>query len=437
MSNNEIEFIKQGAFDNFPKLRRLNLLNNNIPIEHLFSFGNHTQLEELILGNDEILTAVSTHSIFSISNYYPNLRRLHLSGVGAKSILSQNWNRFVPNLQVFYIRDNPKIDLQSFFQNFPLSLKTLSIKKSYLENVTVAKLHNLETLKFVDNDFRSLHFTDELEVCKSNHQICVGPMNNLKHLWLDNCNISLLKIQLFNQDVLPKLSTLALRKNNLKTVSFLPTRDIWKFRSLESLYLDWGDLKCPIQKIICLFPDLKYLYARKMKGDFDTNLNHPLIDRCRSNLKYFYLNGNFLFEIPKLLLENTKNLELLDLSNNSLAKFSLRSKDLQLKTLRLRYNHIQCDLDCDEVFELKDLHQLRCLDVEGNRIGFHGQNYLKPVLNITGKVFYLFGGGHYSLGNCYVNNEPERAADHKKPPADVVPGFAKMLELLSEYLGNI
>lgn len=374
LSNNKIEFVEEGTFDNFSNLYKLSLVNTNIPIEHLFSFGYHPKLEILEFGNLGSTESVSPNSTSTLSNSYPNLKSLRLYNVGTRKISSKIFYKAVPNLKELLINQN-----------------------KITNNVQITGLHSLKSLCLSEGDFRSLILTDKPDTCQSEQQICVGPMNNLENLSTDNCNISALSVQFFSHDALPKLTYLTLYKSKLKVVSFMPmaTASFPKLRSLEVLVLDCSDLDYPIQKIICSFPNLKVLAAQEMTGDLNLNINRHFNDRCLSNLTRFYLYNNSMREIPENLLINTRNLELLDLTNNNLTEFSLATEDLSLKTLRLYNNKIRCDDDCSDVIKLDNLKDLKCLDIGENEIGQIGLRYLKPLLNGTAE----------QCQPCYVKDE--------------------------------
>lgn len=365
LRNNEIEFIEEGTFDNLPNLKELNLLNNSIPAEHLFSFGNHSNLEILELGNIRDSEFLLSNSTIGIRNFYPNLKSLHLEKVGANKILTQNFNTVVPKLEELYL-----------------------IKNKGMDNIQIAELSHLKGLWIVGSDFRSLILTDRLEACKWKQQICIGPMSDLRTLCLHDCNISVLSIQFFIQASLPNLSGLTLTKNKLKTVSLLVDASVLvpKFQSLETLILDGGDLGCSIQTIICTFSNLRELLAQNMAGEFNEILNRNFTDRCSSNLERLYLNDNNLKTIPGNLLQNVKNLELLDLSNNKLTKFSLTTDNLSLKALRLKSNLIKCGDNCSNVIKTDNLKRLECLDIRENEIDIELTSYLKPFINSTDEM---------------------------------------------------
>lgn len=229
-SNNEIEYIQEGTFDVFVNLRRLILVNNSIPFEHLFSFGNLSKLEILWLGNDTIsepvpvpLNSSDLGPVLKIRNYYPNLRKLGVFNVGAENISSENWKKVMPRLQEVFFSKNRGIDLQNFFDNCPFSVKIIRVTGCYLKSVVVPESHNYADLRFKDNDFRSLYLTDRLDSCQSEHQLCLGPMDNLTFLSLNNCNISELNIHYFNVDAVPNLKHFEMVDNNVLTINVLPT----------------------------------------------------------------------------------------------------------------------------------------------------------------------------------------------------------------------
>lgn len=236
LSNNEIEYIQEGTFDVFVNLRRLILVNNSIPFDHLFSFGNHSKLEILWLGNDTISESLPLNAsmgpVLKIRNYYPNLRKLGIFDVGAENISSENWKQVMPRLQEVFFKKNKGIDLQNFFDNCPFSVKIIRISGCYLNRAKVPESHNFADLRFKDNDFRSLYLTDRLDTCQLEHQLCLGPMDNLTFLSLNNCNISELNIHFFNGDAVPNLKHFEMVDNNILTINVLPTMS----RSIPKLY---------------------------------------------------------------------------------------------------------------------------------------------------------------------------------------------------------
>lgn len=394
MSNNSIEYIKEGTFDAFKNLRVLKLINNNISLDNLFSFGNHSNLERLHLGNVEESKPVLVDSALQITNFYPNLWKLRFSNFGTEDIITENWNKVLPKLMDLNFLYSKGMKLENLFENFPPSIKYFWGFGIYLTHMKLAGLHNLSYIDLEYNDFRHLLLTDRLDTCKSKHQACVGPMKNLTRLNLSSCNISVLDIQFSTNDAMPNLRLLLLAFNKLKAIEMLPSIN---FYSLTEVNLDFSHLdhfNDSIQRFICPFRNLTDLSLSYMRGDFDAYLNKKFGSNCSTNLKHLYLNNNKLREIPKNLLENLDSLELLDLSKNRLKKFPITNAK-RLKTLRLADNKIRCNTDCLDDINLEGLKRLKCLDLRGDEVGPDGLNYLKPVLNVTRKKMYP----------CYFNKQ--------------------------------
>lgn len=394
LKDNLIEHIRDGTFDEFLNLRELDLSYNSISLNNLFSFGSHPGLEYLNLGHNRGLKSMSSETTISMTNRYPDLKTLYLNDLGARNISSRNWRDLMPRLKFLDLSGNRGLEAKHLLRNFPPSIEYLSLKSCSLSHVKVKELHHLKTLHLRGNIFRSLRFTDRPNTCESGHQVCLGPMNNLENLLLDRNNISEFTIQFFTKSVLPKLKYLNLTYNNLKTINLIPVSFVFpKLLSVNTLELDGNYLDS--LAVTCAFTNLKYLYASKMKGDSNFELNQNSDPNCLPNVRECYLVSNNLHEIPDEFLEKMHKLEVLDLSFNRLTKFPVLSHNLLLKVLRLKMNNIQCDATCSDGIKLDSLKKLECLDIRKNNIGPRGINYLKPVLNVTSKTY----------STCFIKNK--------------------------------
>lgn len=285
LKDNLIEQVREGAFDDFLNLRELDLSYNSISINNLFSFGNHPGLEYLNLGHNRGLKSVSSETTISLTNHYPDLKTLYLNDLGVRNVTSQNWRDLVPRLKFLDLSGNRGLEAKHLLRNFPPSVEYLSLKSCSLSHVKVKELHHLRTLHLRDNNFRSLRCTDRPNTCESGQQVCLGPMNNLENLLLDRNNISEFTIQFFTKSVLTKLKYLNLTYNNLKTINLIPVSFVFpKLLSVNTLELDGNYLDS--LAVTCAFTNLKYLYASKMKGNsnFELNLNsdHNCLPTCAS-----------------------------------------------------------------------------------------------------------------------------------------------------------
>lgn len=359
----------------------MDLSYNNISIDKLFSFGNHSKLSWLEFDGNR--GSESSNSTISVNNFYPNLKSLYLGDLQAKNISSKNWKQLLPKLTNLYLSENEGLNVQSLFQDFPPTIEYLEMDRCYFRYLNVSELHSLQFLNLKFNSFGSLRLTDRLDTCQSEPQICVGPMNNLENLHLEFNEISALTVQFFTKNALPNLKYLYLSHNRLKTVNIVPFANstipqLWSMKKLDVVGNHFGSME-----VACSFPNLKYLLASEMKGDaevfFDTNLTH----RCLDNLRTFEFSRNKLQEIPKDFLKKMYHLEMFDVSENYLTNFSLVSDGSVLKILQLTYNVIKCDADCSDRIKLNDFKQLKCLKVYGNDIGPAGLEYLQPLINVT------------------------------------------------------
>lgn len=376
-SSNRIRDFEPNAFEEMPHIRKLDLSNNRIPVANLFSFGSLAKLKVLILNNNH---GWPINSTLSIENFYPSLESLFLRNVGARNMSVENWNVLLPKLWTLDLSENEGLDAQHLIENFLPTLKNVYLEKNALTFINASYLPNLETLILDGNNFSSLLITDDSTSCRSANQICLGPMMGLKTFSASDCGISDFIAHYFLINSLPNLKSLKLEKNKLTAINdqiLAIDSMLSRFGSVEFLDLSENGLKS-VEKL-CLFPYLKVLRLNYMSGPISAYIDWNGIG-CLINLKEFSFAGNDLEEVPKNLLDKLKNLERLNLSDNSLSEFSMLEPEYSiLRVLILKNNNIKNFED----LELSKIKTLEELDLRGNQINKIKVSLLKNLLDHT------------------------------------------------------
>lgn len=390
VSDNQITDLKQELFERMPNLRKLNLSQNAISIEHLPQnlFHRLTKLQQLILSKNKLMSIVQTRlhdshalparaqSTVNSSNSLlaslsssspisssaifanmpelyeldlshnqitdlprnaidglPNLRNLNLSHNQLSIIPFQIFQSFV-SLEVLDLSSNR---LVIFLDNFFLDndrLKVLTVHNNTIEKITKNSFHGLRELITLDLSFNRLMSID---------RNAFDSLEELQQLNLSNNDLSSLPTTLFYR--LQQLRYLSLSRNKFKILSNGIFANQYK---LEELIID----ETAIQKLNNwisrqvdttnknVLKNLRYISMRNNRHLRDID---PILFRNLPAVERFNLTGNKLIALPQEISELTE-LKHLDISNNDLITIPKQLNTLRLlETVNLLGNNYLCD----------------------------------------------------------------------------------------------
>ncbi|CAH0389576.1 unnamed protein product [Bemisia tabaci] len=370
LNNNKLKQIKKGHFENLPNLVELYLHNNSIDGIERGSFGTLEKLQHINLQNNNLkkfenvfsspasgeftlmTLQLNSNSISSLKNNSFNslvhLKSLYLTDNNLNEI-SENIFRSLERLEQLFLIDDQVREIHSGAFRHLKMLVLLNASENQLTQLKKAvfkNLFNLEELYLSKNRISTIepHCFEDLTRLKildlSNNPLHVIQSNtfvfmNLVHLHLRNCSINsfendsvvgLEKLEELNLEInvfpaetlktfkLPNLKELKLSHNSFPDI---PESAFSNFRHLQTLYLK----DCKISSI----SEKALRSSNLLKLHLDKNQLRDLPDRVFRDvpsLKELYLNDNLFKGIPEKAFEGLKNLETLEISNNSLKYFS-------------------------------------------------------------------------------------------------------------------
>jgi Leucine-rich repeat (LRR) protein len=305
LSNNEINELQPGIFDNLSLLEQLDLSNNKIRV-----------LQPLYM-----YTIPKVGIKLGIFDNLQNLKNLDLSNNKIKELQPCIFDN-LPLLQELNLENNEiEILPRHIFDNLPLLLQLNLDDNKILElpQHIFDKLELLQQLKLDNNEIRgfSHHIFDKLQLLEilylSNNQIQElksGTFNNLpklETLYLSYNQIQKLKSGTFNN--LPALEILFLEHNKIikvqpGTFNNLP--------ALKTLYLSNNQIQELHSNIFNYITKLTNLYLDNNQiQEFNSDIFNNLI-----KLEYLYLNNNKIKELSPNIFNNLHSLSYLAISPN-------------------------------------------------------------------------------------------------------------------------
>lgn len=382
LQHNDIASFEENTFDTLSNLEHLDLSNNKLTPETLFSFGGIPSLKSLILDTNFVTRysdsacyyrgyyrscgtkqyckpnfgCVSRYSNMKITYNYPNLNYLSLRNIDIDSVPSDFGPHF-PKLSGLDLSENNFEDnSNSLMASIPSTVTDL-----ILENVELTSLTDLEVqqhitlLKLNFNNFNTLSSQD----CDSN-TLCLKGLRNLKSLYISGCNIELIQADAFTDltnliyldisdnnfgqipdgafDFMPNLTGLNVSRNSLST---LPKTNM--LQNLSILIMD-GMKNNLIFSSLEELPQLPMLEVLSLRQNQLTSISCTFLNKLpelrildlsnnqivslkswswQSNLQKLHLNSNKILDIDDLELSEAKSLELLDLQNNMIESVKL------------------------------------------------------------------------------------------------------------------
>ncbi|KAH1121291.1 hypothetical protein J1N35_004451 [Gossypium stocksii] len=312
------------SFGDLKSLTGLVLISSNFSGSIPRSLGNVTQLEFLYLSHNYFsgkipysLTNLATLGILSLEwnqlegslpdnpNAFPNLGVLDLSN-NLLSGTTPSWLYTIPLLNDLNLGNNQFIGHISEFQNRLLSLNMLVLENNSFRGPIPSSISKLVNLIFLDLSSNKLNGTISLDMFSELH--------NLQYLVLSS-------------------NTLSLSSDNSVTIS--------KLVNLTFLDLSSNKLNGTISSD--MFSELHNLQHLDLSSNTLSLGSNNSVTNVLRNLEYVDLSSNIFNELPRFL-QGSKNLRVLDFSNNRirgrLSKFPW--KDIEL--LNLRSNFIEGDL---------------------------------------------------------------------------------------------
>ncbi|XP_076388450.1 uncharacterized protein LOC105663802 isoform X3 [Megachile rotundata] len=309
-----------GAFDGVPNLVYLNLEGNRIPPEAMFSFGNVSNIRQLILRDQY---ARFNYSEIHVHEVYPTLEYLDLSNRHKSGTIKQIWSEKkypFPNLKYLDISGN-RFDRFIPFEKWDDTLIRLNANNNRLSNVYLKQSSNLVELLLDGNELYSIG---------SNYDLDLSGLDSLEYLSVIENKLNFISKEAFNGTL--NLRYLDFSMNNLST---LHPETFTNLTSLDTVILDYNhfdivpikeSLNVTILSMIC--NNLTYLSVNSLQNL--TQLKRlslggnriQLIDsdtfKSQEWLEELHLNDNKLKYLPEYWFQYLKNLRYLDLSGNGI-----------------------------------------------------------------------------------------------------------------------
>jgi Leucine-rich repeat (LRR) protein len=378
LSFNEIKYLDSNVtFQQLTSLKALNLSNNRLKYIEEYLFGYLRQLTELNLASNNLS--------LSMKNYFYNLGYLKTLKLGFNQINSTYFLKSSPdirNLEYLHLEHN-KIDLieENDFENFT-KLKFLNLNSNpikIIQDKAFEKMNSLQSLKLSNTSIKHLTLS-----------------SSLKEL-----DLSYLNFSIFSKKDLSTLEwiSLANARTNISIENFISNST--KFIDFSFNFFDFKSLNV-------LGSSMESLILRQTNlQDLDEIYLKNLI-----NLKYLDLAFNNLTFISPQAFENTKLLEYLDLSSNSIYDFEIDLK--LLKYLNLENNKIEktneilLNLFSIEIFKMANnrLKKYPYFDMTQFNISI-GETFLEIHLNdnqLDKIEYFTFIFGKLNLANFESNN---------------------------------
>ncbi|XP_050458968.1 leucine-rich repeat-containing protein let-4-like [Cataglyphis hispanica] len=345
LTNTHLQSIEKGAFDKLPLLTQLILSNNNINGNKLFDFGGHETLNILILNN--VINNINnlSYTLPKISEAYPNLEILSVSGnyisdlktslektpfpklkildLSNNNIGNTNFVKLLPNsLRFLYLQHNSLISL--FFDKKQIDLLTLN-----LDNNNLSFIKKL-TYNYLPNNSHSQQYRKPIIIVPVSNSLVMAGLENLQYLSISANQINNIESNAFED--MNKLVYLNLSRNE---ISFLDSETFEKLQSLRSLDLSYNKL-----------------------NDVPEILSETIIRILSlSGNKITKITSNAFIQMPKLTKLLLGENEIEDINVKAFAQLSL------LEILDLSKNKLS---SLPEEFG-KSLTSLKHLNVEGNQ----------------------------------------------------------------------
>ncbi|XP_054009726.1 leucine-rich repeat-containing G-protein coupled receptor 4-like [Hylaeus anthracinus] len=315
ISNNRLDSIEEGAFDQLPNLEYLNLQRHRIRPRNLMSFGNLTNIKKLILSDSEYYYAET----IDVRGVYPQLQYLDLRNTRGSSIESSEENPF-PELKYLDYSQNSIREINVINLNIHEKLTYLSLAMNDIQQLLLIKFSNLSFLNLDNNSI--------IEIGSSYNGVDLTGLTKLNYLSVANNRIRVIYRGAFRDTV-----NLRYLNISMTTLSTLDAETLYDLKSLEVLILDHNNFSAvPIMPTPMNLTTLSMKYNNVMNiTNNSTNLpylktlflsNNNIINifphtfESYEVLEELYLDGNQITSLPQGWCDSMKMLRLLDLSRN-------------------------------------------------------------------------------------------------------------------------
>lgn len=327
-----------GVFKNVPNLKFLDLSNNKISSDDLFSFGNLSNVKILNLSNQNGYENYET----IVNGVYPELEYLNLRHTNIKELKSSLDNPF-PKLKYLDLSQNEIYSRRSLSINMFPALTHLDLSGNNINQFSFTQMKNLLSLTLDRNKIQNLESSNSID------------LTGLKKL--EKLSLAYNKISYINSRALETMSNLRylnLSGNSLSIFNFDMLKSV---ESLDILVLDSNSLdNVPITTPLNITQlslnrnKIRYLaintffYLHSLRKLF---LSENEIQRIQADvfqnqvlLEELYLNDNQLSYLPIGWCESMKMLRYLNLAGNKFALLEsvIYSSDLPVQHLHFERN---------------------------------------------------------------------------------------------------
>ncbi|XP_076665663.1 podocan-like protein 1 [Andrena cerasifolii] len=317
IENGGIERVEDGAFDEMPNLRYLNLQGNNISSSDLFSFGNLSSLRKLILGKQQFKLAGEA----AIEGMYPQLRYLDLRNSGISGIRNVLASPF-PELTHLDLSMN-SLENVNFTRPWAEKLTHLCISDNEISQFTLEGYPGLMSLVLDNNRVRTIG-EDGVDLVGS---------TNLRNLSLANNVVGSIRDGAFRDSA--SLRRLDISMNSLSTI---PPAAFQNLHALEFLDLD-GNSLVEVPMAVPANTTTLSINCNRIKNLMINSLHHlPHLKTLslglngmesvhedafqnQGMLEELYLHYNQLNYLPDDWCRTMRNLRYLDLTGNDFTTF--------------------------------------------------------------------------------------------------------------------
>ncbi|CAB4068071.1 unnamed protein product [Lepeophtheirus salmonis] len=316
LNRNKIQSLSDINFlmDTLPRLRYLELSENEIRDIPFGVFRSYPKLERLFLSGNQI-SQISTEGLADM----PSLR-LDISNNGI-TLIDKDAFKGVSNLDYLNVSYNNIKELDpSMFSNLKelYELDMSFNELTFLSSNLLASQNKLEYISLSNNQLQNLPSS------------LLSLDNRVKHLDLTSNFVRKFPDDLINK--LKNLKKLLFIRNSLDK---LTSQSFLKLTSLESIQLHDNRIEIIDNDTFQHLHSLKHLdLSLNIISTVGVALN-PL-----SNLIKLNLSDNYITVLPQKTFTSLKRLSTLDVSNNTIREISEAFKDMPaLKYLDLSYNH--------------------------------------------------------------------------------------------------